>query len=96
MANSQNTITVEKDKKGKLKISFDTSLLSPSIYYTRFSVYSINQYGNHEYSCVLSEFISFELKDNPRIHNNMNWEVNSWGNIVFPSFEILNEISKDK
>lgn len=91
MANSNSTINVQESKKGTLKITLDTSLLSPGVYYTRFSVYSINQYGNHEYSCVLSEFISFELKDNPKIHNNMNWEVSSWGNVVFPSFKILNE-----
>lgn len=71
-----------------LIFSFDTSSIAPGKYYTRLSFFEINDLGTHNYVCVINQFFSFRLQDNPKIHHCMNWDTRSWGHISLPSFDI--------
>lgn len=83
MSMSENSVSVEKNKEYTLKFSFSTEHLAADKYTTRISFFEINSYGNHNYLCVVNDFMSFRINDNPDIHFGMNWEVGSWGHVAF-------------
>ena len=94
MAISENTIRVDKNEDGLITIPFHTDYLSAGQYKMRFSAFAINEYGMHDYFCVVNEFCAFSIQDQPEKHFGMTWSNNSWGNIVFPSFVIEDEVSE--
>lgn len=87
MAISTNTFSVKKGD-GTINCSFDTKNLAKGDYITKLSFFCMNEFGNHEYVCVLSKFLSFSIQDNPGLNSGMVWNNNSWGNIAFPSFNV--------
>lgn len=88
MAMSKNVLNMDKDQKGVFNISFNTEKLSAGQYKMRFSAFRINEYGTHDYVCVVNEFCAFTIQDNPENNFGMVWNNSSWGNIIFPAFEI--------
>ncbi len=88
MAISEKEFTFSEGKSGELEVCFDTAYLSMGKYDTRFSLFHINKFGAHEYHCILNDFFSFSLQDNPKNNFNMNWNVRSWGHISFPNLKI--------
>lgn len=88
MAISKNSFSVSNNQSGEFTITFDTSCLASGQYSLRFSVFEINEFGNHRYICVINKFFSFTLNDKPELNSNMVWNQSSWGHIAFPPFEI--------
>ena len=88
MSISNNQFSVEKDKQGTLSFEFDTASIAPGDYTTHFSVFWLNEYGGHEYVCVINYFMSFTLLDNPSIHQGMQWNLRSWGYTSYPDLQI--------
>lgn len=88
MTISENSISVLENKEGTLSITFDTELLASGKYSFKFSMFELNELGNHDYVCVINKFFDFTLNDKPKVHANMVWNQNSWGHIAFPSFTI--------
>lgn len=83
MSMSHAPLSCHKAQEGTWNISFDTKGLAAGNYYMRFSVFEINEFGNHEYRCVMNNFFSFTLEDKPELHHAVNWNRSSWGNIAF-------------
>ena len=90
MAISEELFSLSEGKSGLFEINFDTGCLSMGQYSARFSLFQINKFGAHEYHCVLNDFFSFSLKDNPYNNFNMNWNVRSWGHISLPHLKVVN------
>lgn len=88
MAMSENKFSVENNSTFEVSFSFDTTNLAADKYMTRLSIFEMNEYGGHEYVCVINNFMTFSLQDVPKLNHGMNWEVNSWGHIAFPDFSI--------
>lgn len=89
MAIANNSLSAKAETEFKLEFNFSTKHLAADKYSTRISFFEINKYGNHEYICVVNDFMSFRLNDNPDIHYGMNWNVGSWGHIAFDPIEII-------
>lgn len=89
MAISNNLFSISANRSGEFSIAFDTRYLASGQYSLRFSVFEINEFGNHQYICVINKFFSFTLNDRPELNSNMVWNQSSWGHIAFPPFEIL-------
>ena len=88
MSISDNEFSIQNGKTGELRFSFDTTILAAAQYTTRLSVFEINEFGGHEYVCVINNFMSFTLQDKPSLHQGMNWETRSWGYIAFSPFHV--------
>lgn len=88
MAMSENKFSVENNSTFEVSFSFDTTNLAADKYMTRLSIFEMNEYGGHEYVCVVNNFMTFSLQDVPNLNHGMNWEVRSWGHISFPDFSI--------
>lgn len=88
MSLSDKVFSIVKGQKGKLKIEFDTKYLASGKYSARISVFEMNEYGTHEYICVINNFIVFILNDKPSLHSEMNWDTRSWGHIAFDDFKL--------
>ena len=87
MAVSSQPITV-KPGNIVLQISLNTKVLSKGNYKIRFSAFEINEYGTHEYVCVINDFFNIELKDNEQLHHNMNWSISSWGHTIIDDLSV--------
>lgn len=88
MAISENEFSIQENKTGEFCFAINTEMMSAARYTTRFSVFEINTFGNHDYACVINNFIAFEIQDKPSLHHGMTWDKNSWGRIAFPDFNI--------
>ena len=88
MAISSNAFDAAQGSSGVLRVSFDTASLSAGTYSMRASFFDIDEFGNHEYICVLNRFIDFVINDRPELNAGMNWAVSSWGHISFPSYRM--------
>ncbi len=88
MAISKNSFSISNNQAGEFSIEFDTRYLASGKYSFRFSAFEINEFGNHQYICVINKFFSFTLNDKPELNSNMVWNQSSWGHIAFPPFEI--------
>lgn len=88
MSLSDKAFSIVKGQKGKFTIEFDTKYLASGKYSARISVFEMNEYGTHEYICVINNFIVFILNDKPALHSNMNWNIRSWGHIAFDNFKL--------
>lgn len=88
MSISKTSISIEQNKHYDIRFKFSTNNIAADKYSTRISFFEINEYGTHEYICVVNEFFSFRLSDNPELHFGMNWATNSWGHIAFDPIEI--------
>lgn len=86
MANSKSSLSFAVGE-GEIDISFDTKNLAADKYMLRMSLYEINKYGMHNYVSVYNHLTVFSLNDKPSIHNGMNWEKQSWGNMCLDSFD---------
>ena len=88
MAISNNTFSLAKGVECEVRFSFDTSHLAAGKYMTRLSFFEINEYGTHEYVCVVNDFMTFSINENSLVNYGMRWDVKSWGYIAFNPFTI--------
>lgn len=72
----------------EITLSLDTKVLSKGKYILRYSMFEMNEFGTHDYVCVINNFFSFELKDNEELHHGMNWSISSWGHTVLDDMKI--------
>lgn len=88
MSLSDIHFSIKENTAGLLKLSFSTLHLGSGKYHLRFSCFDINEFGSHEYVCVINDFFFFELNDRPEKHGNMNWSKKSWGSVAFDDFSL--------
>lgn len=88
MSLSNQSICFDANRDINLRISFDTKHLATGNYHLRFSLFQINEYGTHDYVCVINNFITLFLNDKSELHNGMNWDTRSWGHIAFDPFMV--------
>lgn len=87
MSISDNEFAIDEEQ-GTISFVFDSAHLAKGDYHTRFSLFFMNEYGNHEYVCVISKFISLAIQDAPELHKGMVWQTHSWGHTVFPELKL--------
>ncbi len=87
MANSKNSFNFVANKDYSIELNFDVSYIAAEKYLTRISFYKINQFGTHDYLCVVNDFMTFSINDNPPLNHGMNWAVQSWGHTVLPEMQ---------
>ncbi len=88
MSLSKDVFNIEETNSGILDISLETNIFAPGEYSAHFSMFYLNEFGGHEYVCVLNHFIRFNLLDAPLLHHGMQWKSRSWGNVAYPDFAI--------
>ena len=88
MSISSAEIAFAKGEQGKMEFSLDTSVLAAGKFATRVSFFEMDTFGNHEYICVINQFMTFVLQDKPDLNFGMNWKVQSWGHVVLPHFKL--------
>ena len=88
MSMTKESIIFSNIGENTIELSFDTKHMAPGNYSCRISFFEINEYGMHEYVCVINDFYGFLLHDEPNIHGNVNWEKKSWGYFAFDSLGV--------
>ena len=71
-------------------ISFDVNSLAPGKYIIKVVVYSVNEYGGNNNMDIIEEACAFEKIQNGE-NNNMAWNHNWWGYLMFPELEIVDD-----
>jgi lipopolysaccharide transport system ATP-binding protein len=69
------------------EVSLSLPLLAPGRYITKLVAFSVNEYGNTENLDVIDQAFSFEITQE-RANNNVPWQSQYWGNIMFPEIQI--------
>ena len=87
MSISNQAISV-KEGEDSLSFTFNTENLAPGKYTTRFSMFELNSFGQHNYVCVLGDFFALSIQDDPKKRHGMTWSTRSWGHTIFPALEI--------
>ena len=88
MSISSEELSFDEGQTGVLQFSLDTTVLAAGKYNTRISFFEMDQFGNHEYICVINQFLYFVLQDKPELHCGMNWSAQSWGHVALPAFNV--------
>ncbi|MCD7818863.1 MAG: ABC transporter ATP-binding protein [Lachnospiraceae bacterium] len=63
--------------------------LAPGRYIIKLTAYSVNEYGTNLMHDVVENAASFEKTQSDGVNNNMTWNHNWWGYMMFPEMEIL-------
>ncbi|MCD7802992.1 MAG: ABC transporter ATP-binding protein [Clostridiales bacterium] len=63
--------------------------LAPGRYIIKLTAYSVNEYGTNLMHDVVENAASFEKAQSDGVNNNMAWNHNWWGYMMFPEMEIL-------
>lgn len=87
MSITENPVTIQKGE-GILHLTLDTRVLSKGKYLLKYSMFEMNEFGTHDYVCVLNDFFTIELKDNEVLHHGMNWSISSWGHTILDDLKI--------
>lgn len=73
----------QKDEKGSVVFSLDTSMLAPGNYTMNYTFFERDRHGyNSNVDCVHGLY--FIISENEEI----NWDSRSWGSIVFPEIKV--------
>lgn len=90
MSITENPVAIHKGEN-IIHFTLDTRVLSKGKYILRYSMFEMNEFGTHDYICVLNDFFTLELKDNEVLHHGMNWSISSWGHTVLDDLKIYVE-----
>ena len=89
MSTAKETLTCEKNKTVRTKISFDSRSLAPGIYYADLVVYEVNENGVGNRMDVVGSAFHFEIVHRNGEDNNLKWGHRAWGHIRFPELKIV-------
>lgn len=72
----------------EIDLTMDLSRLAPGKYIVKMTAYSVNEFGMNQMHDVVEDAFAFEIEQSMNDNNNMHWNHNWWGHMMFPELEV--------